>query len=171
MCDERCPTSRRRGLRKLVALAVVLAASLVAVAPAAAQEGSGITGYLTDVSETTVLVEENPDEQYGSGKASVEITAETTISRQQGQDLVSVTPDDLEAGQRVEVAFSGPVAESYPVQATAASVTILEDTNSGATTTVPGLSDELPDTGGAVIVVGVCTLLGGVLLAARWISG
>ena len=159
-------------MRKLIALVAVLAASLVAVAPAASQEGGGIAGYVTDVSGTTVLVEENPDEQYGSGKASVEITSGTEISRQQGQDLLPATPEDLEAGQLVEVTFSGPVAESYPLQATAASITILEDANHGASTTAvaPGLPDELPDTGGAVLVVGVCALLGGVLLAARWIS-
>jgi hypothetical protein len=33
--------------------------------------------------------------------------------------------DDLSAGQRVAVWFTGPVAESYPVQATAGAIEIL----------------------------------------------
>lgn len=164
-------------MRKLVALAVVLAASLGVAAPAASQEApgeqGGITGFVTDVSGTNVLIENDPLEESGSDKASVEITPETRISRQQGQDQVPATPEDLEARQLVEAVFSGPVAESYPVQAAAGSITILEDADDGATSTdatVP--SDELPGTGGAVLTMfGVGALLGGILLAARWIAG
>jgi len=159
-------------LRKLVALAVMLAASLAVLAPAASQEEQdGINGFVTDVSGATVLIEEDPLEESGSDKASVEITPETEISRRQGQNRAPAAPEDLEAGQLVEATFSGPVAESYPVQATAGSITILEEANDGATG-APGL-DELPGTGGAVLVVfGVGAFLGGTLLAAwRWISG
>lgn len=164
-------------MRKLVALAVVLAASLAVVAPVLSQEApgeqGGITGFVTEVSGTSVLIENDPLEESGSDKASVEITPDTRISRQQGQDQVPATPEDLEAGQLVEATFSGPVAESYPVQATAGSMLILEDVNDDTTNAdIPGLDDELPDTGGAVLVVfGVGALLGGILLAARWVSG
>lgn len=155
-----------------MALAVVLAASLAVVAPVASQEEQdGITGFVTDVSGTTVLIENDPLEQSGSDKASVEVLPDTEISRQQGQ--VPATPEDLEAGQLVEATFSGPVAESYPVQATANSITILEDADDGATnpgTPVP--DDELPGTGGAALMVlGAGALLSIILLAARWVSG
>lgn len=112
-------------------LLLLLAATLVPLvaAPATAQEadeGAGITGTITDLANSTVLIEEVPGEQYGSEKAYVEITADTRIFIRRGNDEVSATYDDLEVGQRVEARFSGPVAESYPVQATAASVEILE---------------------------------------------
>jgi hypothetical protein len=123
------------------------------------------------VSGTTVLIENDPLEESGSDKAFVEITPETEISRRQGQDQVPAAPEDLEAGQLVEATFSGLVAESYPVQATAGSITILEEANDGATD-APGLDGELPGTGGAVLVVfGVGAFLGGIFLAARWVAG
>ena len=57
------------------------------------------------------------------------------------------------------------------MQAKAGSITILEEANDGATD-APGL-DELPDTGGVVLVVfGMGALLGGILLAERrWFFG
>ncbi len=140
---------------KKVAALVMLAVSLAACAQAAAQEvpgEDGITGFITDLSGTTVLIEANPLEQSGSEKASVEMTAETQIFRQQGQERVPATPEDLEIGQKVEATFVGPVAESYPVQATAGSITILKDPDvpGGAGDPTPsGALDVLPDTGGA----------------------
>ena len=60
-------------MRKLVALSVVLAASLAVLAPAASQEEqAGMNGFVTDVSGATVLIEEDPLESSGSDKASVE---------------------------------------------------------------------------------------------------
>ena len=144
-----------------MALAVVLAASLAVLAPAASQEEqeAGINGFVTGVSGATVLIEEDPLEDSGSDKASAKITPETEISRRQGQNRVPAAPEDLEAGQLVEATFSGPVAESYPVQATAGSIAILEDADDGATD-APGF-DELPGTGGTILVaLGVGAFLG-----------
>ena len=58
-------------------------------------------------------------------KASVRITKETRIWEQQGAERRSSSTDALTAGQRVEARFTGPVAESYPVQATASEIVIL----------------------------------------------
>ena len=142
-----------------LALAVMMAGG----APALAQEGlgasGGITGYVTDLSGTTALIEANPRDRSGSAKASVEITAETEVFSQQGQQRVPAGPEDLETGQRVEAIFVGPVAESHPVQATAGSITILPDPDETGGATV------LPDTGGASL--GLRTLLvAGCLLAS-----
>ena len=151
---------------KKLAMPLALAVMMAGGAPALAQEGlgasGGITGYITDLSGTTALIEESPREQSGSAKASVEITAETEVFSRQGQQRVPTVPEDLEAGQRVEATFVGPVAESYPVQATAGSIIILPDPNE------PGGANVLPDTGGApswpIVLSASGCLLVGVLL-------
>jgi len=74
----------------------------------------------------TVLVEEQPEETSGSAKAVVSLTAETRILRRAGSGVEPAAPADLAVGQTVSVWFSGPVMESYPVQATAAVVVIEE---------------------------------------------
>ena len=153
-------------MRKLL-LAVVLATAIFA-APVAAQEASGdsggIAGFITELSGTAALIEENPLEASGSNKASVGITAETQIFMQQGPDRVPAAPEDLAVGQLVEATFIGPVAESYPVQTTAGSITIIEDPNEPAVPPPSG-GGVLPDTGGAALPP-VVLLAGGCLLAA-----
>jgi hypothetical protein len=66
-----------------------------------------------------VLVEENPDEETGSQKDSVTVTKATKLSEQRGRNLTRIRFDDLKLGQRVMAWYAGPVAESYPRQATA----------------------------------------------------
>jgi hypothetical protein len=156
-------------LRKLL-LAVVLATPTFIAAPVAAQEASGdsggIAGFITELSGTAALVEENPLEDSGSNKASVGITAETQILIQQGQDRAPAAPEDLAVGQLVEATFIGPVAESYPVQTTAGSITIVEDPNEPAVPPPSGGGvGVLPDTGGAALPP-VILPAGGCLLAA-----
>jgi hypothetical protein len=66
-----------------------------------------------------VLVEENPDEETGSQKDSVTVMKATQLFERQGRDLTQVGFDDLKVGQRARAWYAGPVAESYPRQATA----------------------------------------------------
>ena len=66
-----------------------------------------------------VLVEENPDEKAGSQKDSVTITKATKLFERRGRDLTRIRFDDLKVGQRARAWYTGPVAESYPRQATA----------------------------------------------------
>ena len=66
-----------------------------------------------------VLVEENPDEETGSQKDNVTVTKATKLFQRQGQGLTQVGFDDLKVGQRARAWYMGPVAESYPRQATA----------------------------------------------------
>ncbi len=76
----------------------------------------------------TLLVEGRRDPGVAYDKASVRITTKTTIEKQVGKERKPATFADLKKGARVEMTFTGAVAESYPVQATAAAVLILEDT-------------------------------------------
>ena len=151
-----CRHQEGRKLRRLALLAAMLAvvpSAGVAEAQEATGGAGGITGIVTDVTGASLLIEENPNEQSGSEKASVEVTDETRIFRRQGGHLTPAGLDDLEVGNQVETSFAGPVAESYPVQATAGSIIILEDTDGG----------ELPATGGALPTLGVALAAGGLL--------
>ena len=56
-------------------------------------------------------------------KASVRINTDTMIQKDNLNRLFEVT--DLRIGDKVEVFFKGPVAESYPVQGTAEIVRII----------------------------------------------
>ena len=66
-----------------------------------------------------VLVEENPGEETGSQKDSVTVTKATEIFERQGRDLTQVGFDDVKVRQQARAWYAGPVAESYPRQATA----------------------------------------------------
>jgi hypothetical protein len=83
----------------------------------AAQNGGDVLG--------TMLVQGAIEEDTEYDQASVRITRSTKIVAGEGYGASSATFEDLVVGRRVEVAFEGPVAESYPVQATAAQVTII----------------------------------------------
>ena len=74
-------------------------------------------------------VEQYPDRQVGDPrlptageKAVVTVTTDTRILRQTKGALETAAFDDLATRQQVAVWFGGPVAESYPVQATAATI-------------------------------------------------
>jgi hypothetical protein len=89
-----------------------------------------ITGVVRDLTRTgaddggwpVLLVVADPGSGDSVDKASVRTTADTVVWTAEG---VRGDAADLVVGQRVAVWFSGPVAESYPVQATAGSVRIL----------------------------------------------
>jgi beta-N-acetylhexosaminidase len=63
------------------------------------------------------------DTQYD--KASVAITDRTLIFEQKGEVQKPLPINALQKGQKVQAKFTGPVAESYPVQATASQIVIL----------------------------------------------
>jgi hypothetical protein len=86
-----------------------------------ANEAPSIQGTLTQRSQDRILIEEEPLDSSGSAKASVRLTRNTYFLRSPGN---AARRDDLAVGQKVSVWYSGPVMESYPVQATAAVVRI-----------------------------------------------
>ena len=93
-------------------------------------EPPGIRGMITRADSAAgssfILVEENPGDAAGSQKASVRLNDQTKIYRRSGSILEKTGQQELTAGKTVSVWFTGPVAESYPVQGTA-SVILLED--------------------------------------------
>jgi beta-N-acetylhexosaminidase len=75
----------------------------------------------------TVLVEGDKDKTVSYDKASVRITDKTKIEKLDGKERKEAKFDDIKKGAVVEATFTGPVAESYPVQAAAKSILILEE--------------------------------------------
>ncbi len=70
----------------------------------------------------TVLIEGKKEPDTSNDKASVRVTARTRFVNSAGKNVSFAS---LRVGQRVEARFTGPVAESYPVQAVAAEIWIL----------------------------------------------
>ena len=99
--------------------------------PAAPLSPSGpadITGAVKDIAGGTggdalpvLLVVAGPGSTSSVDRASVRVTRDTVVWTAQGG---RGTAADLAAGERVAVWFTGPVAESYPVQAAAGVVRI-----------------------------------------------
>jgi hypothetical protein len=82
--------------------------------------GCGKSGVLG-----TFLVEDGVDPDGRALAASVKVPPDIAILREDGQGGWALASfDDLAVGQTVQVWFDGPVAESYPVQATAGSIVI-----------------------------------------------
>ena len=97
--------------------------------PVLPAEQPGIRGVITKADSTAgssyILVEENPNDISGSNKASVRINDQTKIYRRSGSVIEKTGEPALTSGKKVSIWFEGPVAESYPVQGTAA-VVVLE---------------------------------------------
>jgi beta-N-acetylhexosaminidase len=75
----------------------------------------------------TLLIEGAKEKDTGYDKAYVRVTAKTKVEKLDGKERKPARFEDLKKGARVQAVFTGPVAESYPVQATAAAVLILEE--------------------------------------------
>jgi hypothetical protein len=135
----------RRTVRALAALlaAAALGAAVVGcgggtAAPTASAWPSGpssvsadITGVVRDLTPggnagaVTMLVVADPDVASPVDRAWVRVASTTVVWAPAGEGRTQLTVDDLAEGQRVAVQFVGPIAESYPVQATAGDVEIL----------------------------------------------
>ncbi len=76
-------------------------------------DGPDLRGTITARAGETIRVEEAPGEESRGATAVVGLTPLTWITTARGDPLSS---DALLVGQRVAVWFTGPVAESYPVQ-------------------------------------------------------
>jgi hypothetical protein len=114
----------------LIGLAVVSASCTQATRPIETE--SDFIGFITEI---------QPDQEEGiCGRISVEshadkivtkytitIAEETLIFQEDGNNLRKVSFAALETRQWVEIWFSGPVLESWPMQATAQQVVIREN--------------------------------------------
>ena len=93
-------------------------------------EAPSIVGMITAIENGRVRIEERPEDPSGSAKAVVRLTPQTVIF---GHDRAIWPVDSLRVGRRVRAWYSGPVAESYPVQ-TNAGIIQAEPPPSGSTT-------------------------------------
>lgn len=120
---------RTRGA--IVAVVVLSTAALLAgCAATPPEEDPSIRGTITALEQAGVgaslLVESGPDPEYAYDRASVRVDADTRCFFMTSDgDIEAATIGDLALGQQVDVWFTGAVAESYPVQATAGSIVIL----------------------------------------------
>lgn len=79
---------------------------------------------LKDGKITAILVEGKKEENTDYDKAMVSILNSTKIYKGDTKELVKL--EELKEGMKVEITFSGPVRESYPVQADAKIIRVLK---------------------------------------------
>lgn len=72
----------------------------------------------------SLMVEGELEEDTSHDKASIRIVKNTKIYMANTKNKIST--NELKEGMKVEAIFEGPVAESYPVQATAKLIRIIE---------------------------------------------
>ncbi len=120
-----------RIIRQAACIMVIAALfSLCACSPSPPSRQADIEGTITAVSRSgdngTIQVEERPGET-GDAKASITVTSQTGLFRMvDGASPEPITLDDIEEGMQAQAWFTGPVAESYPVQATGEAVLVSE---------------------------------------------
>jgi hypothetical protein len=109
---------------------LVIALLALACSSATTQElpkmPASISGQITSVNRAgekigSIRVEAQPGDSAGSDKAVARIGQGTPVF---GPGGAAADFDALKVGQWVRVWFTGPVAQSYPVQATASAVAI-----------------------------------------------
>lgn len=73
-----------------------------------------------------IYVEAKADSGYAFDKAYIRIQSSTKIYKQEGDQFVNASKEDLKKGLVVDVTFDGEIALSYPVQTIAKKIIILE---------------------------------------------
>ena len=117
----------RQARTAVVVVALLVGAIGCAGAPASAPSTPpDIAGQVTAVDPSgerigTIRVEASPGERAGSAKAMIRVGTATVVI---GPDHRREDFAALAVGQSVRVWFSGPVLESYPVRAGAATIAI-----------------------------------------------
>ena len=114
-------------MKKFILLAAMLMIVMATPALAQTEPTNGIQGFITNISGAVVLVEVDPTDESGSAKGAFTVTDDTEILRQQGNEQVPATFEDLQVGQLVAATYIGPVADAYPTQGMAGSIVILEE--------------------------------------------
>ena len=115
-----------------LALALLLLAGACALTPRPPAEDASIRGVITSAIPGTegvvsVLIESPGPALFDYDKASVRVDTDTRVLRETDVDAYArASAGDLVAGMTVDAWFTGAVAESYPVQATAAVIVIRE---------------------------------------------
>ena len=101
----------------------------VSLAPKPLQTEADFTGFITEIhpigKEDTIGQILVGSDKLGD-KYMVTIKDETLIFKQDGENRRQVAFEELETKQRVQIWFSGPIMESFPMQGTAQQVVIIE---------------------------------------------
>ena len=124
-----------RYIRLLAVLGLLMGLMVVAVdcasAPKALETEADFTGFVTEIHPIgergilgQILVESHIDKLVD--KYMVAIKEETLIFEQDGENRREIVFAVLETKQRVEVWFTGPIMESFPMQGTAQQVVIIK---------------------------------------------
>ena len=124
------PTASRHFLllarTRATTLGVILLCASAAFAADVRGKITSISVSATNPALGTVLIEGKVEKDTSVDKASARVTAETSIVRMEDGKKVAGKFSDLKVGQTVEASFTGPVAESYPVQGAASEIVILQ---------------------------------------------
>ena len=103
----------------------------VSLAPKPLQAAADFTGFITEIQPIgkkgtlgQILVESHADKLVD--KYMVTIKDETLIFKKDGDNRRQVAFEALETEQRVQIWFSGPILESFPMQGTARQVVVTE---------------------------------------------
>ena len=115
----------------VVSLLAGCAETPAAEGPQGTDEEADLLGRIADVQPAQetgtpghILVESPGDRT--ADKYMVAVTEETLILQQEGENQRQVSFEALEAGQQVQLWFTGPVMESYPAQARARQIVITD---------------------------------------------
>ena len=125
--------------KRHIVLFLILAACLVLALPGCAsntepiETESDFTGFITDVQAGQakditgrISVESHADKIVS--KYVITVNKDTAIFRQDGSNYNKAEFKELEARQWVKIWFTGPVLESWPMQATALQIVITGQT-------------------------------------------
>jgi len=124
-----------RYIRLLAVLGLLMGLMVVAVdcasAPKALETEADFTGFITEINPVgkggtlgQILVESHIDKLVD--KYMVTIKEETLIFGQDGENRRKVAFEALETKKQVQIWFTGPIMESFPMQGTAQQVVTIE---------------------------------------------
>lgn len=134
------------GYKKLL---LILSIMIFALVGCQKKENIDIRGEIVsiDLSDdnkvASILVQGELEEDTKHDNASIKVDDSTTIY--QGNTKNKVSLDELQVGMIVEAVFDGPVAESYPVQAKAKTVRIIEQSKASEISSDSDISLELKE--------------------------
>jgi uncharacterized lipoprotein YajG len=125
-----CDMNKIKALSVVIIVAITLLLIAGCATPAEPLTAEpDFTGFITQVDEInnkdiigTIAVESHADKILE--KYVVTIDKDTALFRLSGDDYQEIEFSDLEAQQWLEIWFTGPVLESWPMQATALQVVI-----------------------------------------------
>lgn len=117
-------------MRKILLLCIILMFGIIGCSKETANQKVAIRGNIVSISTaekskiTNIFVEGKVEQDTEHDKASIYIGKKTKIYV--GKTKKEVGTSSLKKGTKVEVVFDGPVRESYPVQADAKLIRIIE---------------------------------------------